>query len=221
MPTQNLGHKKQKKGRESDDESTGCTSMDQQCVNTSKDVSTQTEETAEEQTSHALEKKLTDCYSFIADLRNRVSITAPFCEESLQKNEDVKFYTVVFDHAAVSQHSTRCQNQKLTCFQEFMPVMLKLRLNCQNQDLANQLILWPDHEILQKTMPECFWVAFGTKVAVILDCFEIFCERPSNLEAQACTRSNYKHHKYHEDFVGHHATGVCFICFRNMGWSFN
>ena len=97
LPTQNLGHKKQKKGRESDDESTGCTSMDQQCVNTSKDVSTQTEETAEEQTSHALEKKLTDCYSFIADLRNRVSITAPFCEESLQKNEDVKFYTVVFD----------------------------------------------------------------------------------------------------------------------------
>ena len=42
------------------------------------------------------------------------------------------------------------------------------------------LIIWPDHESLQKTMPECFQQFFGEKVAIIIDCFEIFIERPSN-----------------------------------------
>ena len=55
------------------------------------------------------------------------------------------------------------------------------------------LIIWPDRECLQKTMPNCFQVAFGKKVAIILDCFEIFIERPSNLLARAMTWSNYKH----------------------------
>ena len=31
-------------------------------------------------------------------------------------------------------------------------------------------------------------------MAVIIDCFEIFVERPSNLKARAATWSNYKHH---------------------------
>ena len=43
-------------------------------------------------------------------------------------------------------------------------------------------------------MPECFQVAFERKVAVIIDYFEIFVERPSNLKARAATWSNYKHH---------------------------
>lgn len=43
-------------------------------------------------------------------------------------------------------------------------------------------------------MPECFQVAFEHKVAVIIDCFEIFVEKPSNLKARAATWSNYKHH---------------------------
>ena len=42
-------------------------------------------------------------------------------------------------------------------------------------------------------MPNCFQVAFGKKVAIVLDCFEIFIERPSNLKARAMTWSNYKH----------------------------
>ena len=35
---------------------------------------------------------------------------------------------------------------------------------------------------------------FGDKVAGIIDCFEIFIERPSSLIARAMTWSNYKHH---------------------------
>ena len=39
----------------------------------------------------------------------------------------------------------------------------------------------------------CFQESFGKKVAIIVDCFEIFLERPSNLQARAYTWLNYKH----------------------------
>ena len=47
------------------------------------------------------------------------------------------------------------------------------------------LIIWLEREELQRTMLECFKVLFGTKVAIITDCFEVFIKRPSNLEARA------------------------------------
>ena len=43
-------------------------------------------------------------------------------------------------------------------------------------------------------MPECFQYSFGKRITVIIDCFEIFIEKPSNLLAQAQTFSSYKHH---------------------------
>ena len=43
-------------------------------------------------------------------------------------------------------------------------------------------------------MPCCFEEAFQKKVSIIIDCFEIFIYRPSNLMARAQTWSNYKHH---------------------------
>jgi len=56
------------------------------------------------------------------------------------------------------------------------------------------LIYWPDCEALQKTMPICFQQSFGKKVAIVIDCFKVFIERPSSLEARAASWSNYKHH---------------------------
>ena len=56
------------------------------------------------------------------------------------------------------------------------------------------LIHWPTQEDLVVSMPMAFREKFGTKVAAIIDCFEIFIERPSNLYARAQTRSSYKHH---------------------------
>ena len=43
------------------------------------------------------------------------------------------------------------------------------------------LLYWLDHDVLQMTMPACFKKSFGKKVAIgiIIDCFEIFIERPS------------------------------------------
>ena len=47
---------------------------------------------------------------------------------------------------------------------------------------------------LQMSMPMEFRKYFGVKVSIIIDCFDIFIDRPSNLLARAETWSNYKHH---------------------------
>ena len=56
------------------------------------------------------------------------------------------------------------------------------------------LIIWPEREELRCTMPSVFLKNFRNKVAVIIDCFEIFIDRPSSLIARAMTWSNYKYH---------------------------
>ena len=66
----------------------------------------------------------------------------------------------------------------------------------------------PEREQLRKAMPECFRSSFGTKVAVIIDCLEIFLERPSNLPARASTWSSYKHHNTVKVLLGITPQGV-------------
>ena len=58
------------------------------------------------------------------------------------------------------------------------------------------LISWLDQEQLQRTIPRCFTCinSFGLETSVIIDYFEVFTDRPSNLLARAQTISNYKHH---------------------------
>ena len=46
----------------------------------------------------------------------------------------------------------------------------------------DSLIFWPERDALQKTVPQSFQQSFGNEVAIIIDCFEIFIERPSNLK---------------------------------------
>ena len=48
------------------------------------------------------------------------------------------------------------------------------------------LIKWPNREELLKTMPMDFRSNFK-RCVVIIDCFEIFCERPYPLKARAQT----------------------------------
>ena len=107
----------------------------------------------------------------------------------------------------------------LSKFQECVLTLMKLKLNMSMQDLAYPfgislptvsriflawmvvldvrlapLIKWPDREDLWRTMPQCFQFSFGNKTTVIIDCFEVFIARPSNLMARAQTYSNYKSH---------------------------
>ena len=153
---------------------------------------------------------------------------------------NIKVLRVIFDHVikTVPMEGT-C---KLAPFQQFMwCTLLKLRLNCPIQDLAYRfdiskatvsriilkwliqmdirlqaLIIWPDRDSLRKTMPECFQEAFGRKVAVIFDCFEIFLERPFNLQARAYTWSNYKHKNTVKVLIGIVPQGS--VSFVSEGW---
>ena len=131
---------------------------------------------------------------------------------------------VVFEH--VSPYVTR-KTLSLDRFQEFVIVLMKLRLNMPLQDLAYRfkvshstvsrifsswlvvmdtrlfpLISWPEREQLWRTMPQCFMYSFGKKVTVVIDCFEVFIEKPTNLLARAQTFSSYKHHNTIKLLIG-------------------
>ena len=97
-------------------------------------------------------------------------------------------------------------------------VLMKLRLNLLNYDIASRfnisattvseilnkslpviakglkfLIHWPEKDDVVRTLPKVFRGTYRTARAII-DCTEIFIERPGNLTARAATWSNYKHH---------------------------
>lgn len=122
-----------------------------------------------------------------------------------------------------------------------MIVMLRLRLNLLEDDLADRfgisqgtvskildrwlsvmasclkpLIVWPDRETLRLTMPECFREHFGTSVVVVIDCFEIFVQRPSNLKARAQTWSDYKKHNTVKYLIGITPQGT--VSFISRAW---
>ena len=65
-------------------------------------------------------------------------------------------------------------------------------------------------------MPVCFQYAFGKKVTVVIDCFELFIERPSNLLARAQTFSSYKHYNTIKILIGISPQGS--ICFVSEAW---
>lgn len=84
-----------------------------------------------------------------------------------------------------------------------------------NSRLGTTLIKWPSRDAIQRTMPFCFRVHYGLKVTAIIDCFELFIEKPSSLLAKACTWSQYKHYntKYSISIT---LQGV--ISFISRGW---
>ena len=118
----------------------------------------------------------------------------------------------------MSHQTSLAKTLSLDRFQEFVIVLMKLRLNMPQQDLAYRfqvshstvsrifsswlvvmdtrlfpLLSWPEREQLWRTMPQCFMYSFRKKVTVVIDCFEVFIEKPTNLLARAQTFSSYKH----------------------------
>ena len=51
-------------------------------------------------------------------------------------------------------------------------------------------------------MPMCFRNTFGCKITAIIDCFELFIDRPTILTARALTWSNYKSHNNSKYLIG-------------------
>ena len=77
-------------------------------------------------------------------------------------------------------------------------------------------INWPEKDCLHRTMPLEFKKYFGNKVTVIIDCFEVFIERPSSLQTRAQSYSNYKHSNTIKYLIGIAPHGV--VTFVSEGW---
>ena len=130
--------------------------------------------------------------------------------------------------------------QACTLFEQFLITLIKLRLNLGDQDLAYRfaisqpsvsrytsrwldllstkldfLIHWPDRQELMKIMPTDFRKHFK-KCVIIIDCFEVFIERPTSLKARAQTYSNYKKHNTVKFLIGIMPQGS--IAFVSKGW---
>ena len=131
-------------------------------------------------------------------------------------------------------------NSVLSMFQEFVLTLMRLRLNLSLNDLAYRfdvskstastvflkwidimfirvrlLIRWPDREQLWETTLLCFRKHFKTKVVIIVDCFEVFIDKPANLLARATTWSQYKHNTV-KFLIGISPKGV--ITFISKAW---
>ncbi|CAC5410034.1 unnamed protein product [Mytilus coruscus] len=77
------------------------------------------------------------------------------------------------------------------------------------------LIHWPDRETIQQTTPGIFKAKFP-RLTAIVDCFEIFIERPKNLQARAKVYSNYKKHSTVKFFIACNPLGV--VTFLSNAW---
>ena len=116
-------------------------------------------------------------------------------------------------------------------------VPMKLKLGLMHSDLAYQfnlnlctvsriyknwivilsevlLIVWPDREATRKNLPACF-KNFKNCVSII-DCSEIFIERPFNQQARAQTWSFYNHYNTIKYLIS--VTSVGAVSLISRGW---
>ena len=62
----------------------------------------------------------------------------------------------------------------------------------------------------------CFRKHLGTKICTIIDCFEVFINKPKNVLARAQTLSTNKHHNTIKFLIGITPQGV--VCFISKAW---
>ena len=129
---------------------------------------------------------------------------------------------------------------KLSLKDELLLCLMKLRLSLMNEDLAywfavakstvsrifhkwldvmyvrmKPCIHWPDKETVRQTLPNVFVKHFQS-VRCIIDCSEIFIERPTSFKARVQTYSNYKKHNTVKFLIGITPAGV--ICYLSKCW---
>lgn len=160
-------------------------------------------------------------------------------------DKKLKFYTglpncetfkVIYEEAKV--HAKR-KKSKLDPMDEMLLTLLKIRQNLANEDLAHRfgvsisyvtkafhrwlnalykclggLVMWPETDVME--LPEVFQNEQFRKVRCIIDCTEIFIERPSVLKARSQTYSNYKRHNTVKFLVGISPSGA--VIFLSKCW---
>ena len=129
----------------------------------------------------------------------------------------------------------------LNSFQKFLLGLIRMRLNLSGRDLGcrlrgiseatvsrtflhvvdvlyhrlKPLIIWPERDALRKTLPMDFRKHCPNCV-VIMDCFEMFLDRPLYPLARAQTFSSYKHHNTVKYLIGITPQGT--VSFISEGW---
>ena len=133
-----------------------------------------------------------------------------------------------FDQPTFSQQG---RPRTLTTFQEFVLVLMRLRLGLFERDLAHrfaisestvsvivttwirflglelELILIPPRDVLKAKMPKLF-KEFYPNTALIIDCTEVQMESPSALDSQSACYSSYKSRPTMKSLVGITPSGV-------------
>ncbi|XP_074632715.1 uncharacterized protein LOC141891627 [Acropora palmata] len=143
---------------------------------------------------------------------------------------------ISYEHKRTTLDSNVGRPRVLTKFQEFILVMLRLRLGLLENDLAHQfkvcrstvskvvnawipflrrefepLIAIPQREVLQYYMPDSFKKLLPN-VTVIVDCTEFEMERPSALDSQSACYSSYKSRTTMKSMLGITPSGIlCFV----------
>lgn len=131
-------------------------------------------------------------------------------------------------------------HSSLSTYDHVLLVLMKLRLGLLNMDLAErfgipvctvskvfriwlpalssymrELIIWPERSTIRQNLPHSFTRKFRDCVCII-DCSEIFIERPKNLTARAQTWSSYKHNNTCKYLIGISPAGA--VMFLSHGW---
>lgn len=124
---------------------------------------------------------------------------------------------------------------------QLLAVLMKLRLGLTHQDLSYRfncscgaisvifhdwlhvmsvrlhcLIHWPSRELVRKNLPNLFRSKLFKGVRCIIDCSEIFIQRPTSLSARAVTYSQYKSHNTIKFLIGISPTGA--VTFISKAW---
>ena len=131
------------------------------------------------------------------------------------------------------------QHSSLSPFQQLLLTLMRLRLNLNGKDLGYRfestvcrtfefvigmlyaklkhliIMIWPTRDALKKTMPMVFRKHYPCCI-VIIDCFEIFIDRPTELLARAQTYSQYKHHNTIKYLIGITPQGT--VSYISDGW---
>ena len=152
-------------------------------------------------------------------------------------------FCCLFNFIKNSRPELKSSRGILNSFQKFLLGLIRTRLNLSGRDLGYRfggiseatvsrtflhvmdvvyhrlkpLIIWPERDAFRKTLPMDFRKHWQNCV-VIIDCFEIFLDRPLNPLARAKTFSSYKHHNTVKYLIGILPPGtVSFISEENSG----
>ena len=136
------------------------------------------------------------------------------------------------DDTTTERKSRPGPNRRLSVEDEFLLVLVKLRHNFPESDLANrfgisqpsvsrifttwilclyhsfkEINIWPSQKTVREFMPTCFHNRYPT-TRVVIDATEVFIEKPKNPDAQAATWSTYKNHNTFKFLIGITPNGV-------------